>query len=516
MIEFDQSSGSTAVRKDPSHVHDIITGGLEGAVGSIAIDPVVHRIEEGAWRSPFRAGLGKRAALYGATGAVTTGIIGALVSMGTKKARSRRNSDQEMAAIQEIVEFAKSLDDHLPRAKRSAVAKVATGAGIGAAALGLTTLPGASKFFGIRGRIAGKGFIGSEIKNSGGKMVADYIEGAQKLLNTGIKGKVAGAFIQENLQNPGSVVSRVTRKAFGGSGEMGARMTGEHFGRFRAGPKEALSFWDYEHGQNVANRIAKQDAAAKAAGREISPRLQAMRLRAQDEMHYGREEAHRQINEQIQIHGKSEMEAIKHVGYNSDHPQVQHYFTELAKHKARAAQGYAIKSLASPALLAAGTGGIVYGRKKNQSPHSAIVDKTPLRNFDRLAELIELDVYNPHSERQLKSGVRLDKYEKGIRAHEIDRHIHDYLRSTAIGAVAGAVIPAPLRLRNRALIGAGVGAATAGFLHSTGHVDAYGEQSEDAKILQRNAPKYVGGAAIVGGLIARYRNRKAAMLSIVK
>jgi hypothetical protein len=130
-------------------------------------------------------------------------------------------------------------------------------------------------------------------------------------------------------------------------------------------------------------------------------------------------------------------------------------------------------------------------------------------DFENLKpDMIEFDAYDPMSDRSLKSGVRLDKYRKGIRAHEIDRHIHDYLRSAAIGAAAGAVIPGG-KLKTRAAIGAGGGTLVAGVLHGIGHEDPYGEQSEDAKLTQRNVPKVAGAAAIVGGLVARYRKKKA-------
>jgi hypothetical protein len=130
------------------------------------------------------------------------------------------------------------------------------------------------------------------------------------------------------------------------------------------------------------------------------------------------------------------------------------------------------------------------------------------------AELNEV-IIEFESDNSLRAGVRLDKYEKTIRAREIDRHLHDYLRASAIGAAAGAAIPGPRSLKERVLIGAGGGAAVEGVLHAAGHKDAYGEQSEDAKILQRNAPKFIGAATVVGGLVARYRRRLQAVKSVV-
>jgi hypothetical protein len=227
-------------------------------------------------------------------------------------------------------------------------------------------------------------------------------------------------------------------------------------------------------------------------------------------MHYGREKAHNAINEQIKVHGKSELEAIKHVGYNNSDPQVQHYFTELANHKRVASAVYAKKALLSPTLVAGGTAGLIYGRKRGQNPREAVTSRLE-RLIDDLP-VIEFET----TKRTLRNGVRLDKYEKTISQREIDRHIHDYLRSGILGAAAGVAIPGSMRLRNRALIGAGAGAAVQGALHASGAVDDYGEQSEESKVMQRNIPKWLGAAAVVGGLVSRYRNRRNALIKVFK
>jgi len=169
-----------------------------------------------------------------------------------------------------------------------------------------------------------------------------------------------------------------------------------------------------------------------------------------------------------------------------------------------------IKRVTGAGLIGAASTGLIGALVSATSKKAKQRKQQPVNDFERLQPgMIEFDAYDPMSDRSLKSGVRLDKYRKGIRAHEIDRHIHDYLRSAAIGAAAGAVIPGRAKLKTRAAVGAGGGTLVAGVLHGVGHEDPYGEQSEDAKLTQRNVPKVAGAAAIVGGLVARYRKKKA-------
>jgi hypothetical protein len=500
------------LKKHSTTTHDIVTGGIEGAVGSIAIDPAFRSLAGEEALNPFRKGIAKRLGIAAAVGAGATGLIGAIVSATSRKRAERKASRTEMSAI---VEFAETLEDRIPRAK-ARNRPLVTAAGVTAIAAGASLFPAARRLIGIKARGVGAANLGIQeaARNSGGKLVADYIEAAQLGLNTGLRGKGMGKLIQHVIKNPEGSVAGVFKKVPGqyGSGDIGQRLASEHFARFRASPKSALDFWDYEHSLLHEGKHASRMANLKKNGLDTG-NLMARRQKQLDEMHYGREKAHAAIKEQIETHGKSEMEAIKHVAYNSPDPQVNHYFNELAKSKTGAVDQYAKKALVSPALVAGGTAGIVYGRKRHESPADAL--KTSARRSVRLeAELNEV-IVEFESDNSLRAGVRLDKYEKTIRAREIDRHLHDYLRASAIGAVAGAAIPAPRSLKERVLIGAGGGAAVEGVLHAAGHKDAYGEQSEDAKILQRNAPKFIGAATVVGGLVARYRRRLQAVKSVV-
>lgn len=512
----DQASGSRAVRTTPSTIHDIITGGVEGGAGVLALEPLLEKLKGKVPENPFHGGLGptlKRLGTGAAIGAGATGLIGALVSLTANKSKQRRAArQQEMAdPLQGVIVLLETAVDNFPRAKKKNRPFVQA-AGVAALAGGLSVFPAARRLIGIKARGVGAENLGiaRAAKNQGGKMVADYIGAAQAGLNTGLKGRMVGHVIEHVMAHPEGKVAGAFKAVPGqyGSADLGQRLASEHFARFRSSPMSALNFWDYEHGLLRESKLAKQTAGAQARGVPLSDRLTQAHQRVSDEMHYGREKAHAAIKEQIEVHGKSEMDAIKHVAYNHDDPQVQGYFNRLAETKTKAVDMYAKKSLVSPALIAAGTGGIVYGRKKNQSPRQALGStvRVPVTGFESLDKLlVELDAYSPVSDRSLKSGVRLDKYEKSIRSGEIDRHIHDYIRSAAIGAVAGAAIPARRSLKVRSAVGAGAGTLVAGVLHSAGHKDAYGEQSEEAKILQRNGPKYLGAAAVIGGLLARRR-----------
>jgi hypothetical protein len=500
MSQDEGDKRTRAKDSEPSTVHDIVTGGIEGAVGSLAVDPLIQKVEHGAFTNPLRAGWLRRTALYGGVGATTTGLIGALVSMTSKKAK-RKKEPQEPVQMELIPSMLIELSD-VPRAEKHG--KAVTAAGVGAAALGISALPGAAKFIGIRGRAA-VGRLGFPSANPAGRFVANYIEGAQQLLNTGVRGKALGKVVQNAIEQPRGVIAKGLRATVGTGPSGKAEDMFQHFARFRSSPMNALNHWDMETITEHSNRWARQDAAAVVRGKPMSQKAYDRRKEIWDTHAIGREKVHAAIKEQLTT-GKNEMEAIKHVAYNNSDPHVQTFFGNLAQHKEGVSKIYGAAALASPALIAAGGAGIVVGRKKDQTPRQAIVNRTPFRELERLVEYLNQFDYPG----DLRSGVRLDKYKKQIKGREIDRHIHDYLRSAAIGSVAGAVIPAPGGLKARIIGGAGAGTLVAGVLHAAGHVDPYGEQSEEAKITQRTVPKYAGAAVVIGGLVARFRKRNVA------
>lgn len=83
--------------KEHGAAHDMITGGIEGSVGGMALLPIEHRVVEGRWMNPllhngaFNKGvLAKRLIAGGLIGAAATGAIGAGVSAVTRKKQEQR------------------------------------------------------------------------------------------------------------------------------------------------------------------------------------------------------------------------------------------------------------------------------------------------------------------------------------------------------------------------------------------------------------------------------------------
>ena len=235
--------------------------------------------------------------------------------------------------------------------------KAAIGAGGLVAAGGLSLLPAALAI----GRIPGRGLAAKAIAsigkvkglrgafraprkdmNSGGKMVADYLDAAQSALNSGVHGKLAGVALRRAVENPKGIIAKMI-------GDKGDGFASSHYARFRSGPKEAMSHWDYEHGLTLKNRGAGRPA-------------EWLKSR-QDKMHFNREAAQAEINDQLWNRGKSESEAIRHVATKSQNPKVQAYFNELASHKREAANKYAKIALLSPAAIIAGGGIAAAGAK---------------------------------------------------------------------------------------------------------------------------------------------------------
>ena len=202
--------------------------------------------------------------------------------------------------------------------------------------------------------------------------MADYIgsgsgRSEQRVLKVGLFGHT----IEHIMKHPEGAVAKAFKAVPGGygSGDIGQRLASEHFARFRSSPMSALNFWDYEQGMQAAGKIPKQNAAAKALGETYLRRSRLRHRKAvADELHYGREKAHAAIKQQIEVHGKNEMDAIKHVAYHHDDAQVQGYFNRLAMTKTGAINEYTKKALYSPALMAGGAGAIVAGRKNNATP----------------------------------------------------------------------------------------------------------------------------------------------------
>jgi hypothetical protein len=89
---MDRDNG-TATKKPNSTAHDIITGGIEGGVGVLALEPALEALSGKTVTNPLRGGavaVAKRVGTAGLIGAGATGLIGALVSVTAKKHKERK------------------------------------------------------------------------------------------------------------------------------------------------------------------------------------------------------------------------------------------------------------------------------------------------------------------------------------------------------------------------------------------------------------------------------------------
>lgn len=288
------------------------------------------------------------------------------------------------------------LNDAIPRSKPK-FSKAATLAGGTLLAGGIATAAASLPLLrvGARGAFIKKGLIARNPRHTA-QNVADYIQGADNLLNKGITGKISGKIVQSSIRG---------RTASGGD-----LFNPRHFGNFRAGPLNALKHWDAEHSWQIEHKVAERSGDLSVKSGDVGKTIAAVRnrppngmnhglwnkyldkqQRTVDEMHYGREKTHAAIHEQIN-QGKNEIEAIKHVAYNSSDPQVQNYFTHLHNSKLKGFKQYAKIATISPGLIAGGAAATVYGRKKNENPRQALTRtvRAPLTGLEALInDLVE-------------------------------------------------------------------------------------------------------------------------------
>jgi hypothetical protein len=101
-------------KKKVVSAHDVVTGGIEGGLGVLATDPLLHAAAGGGWRNPLAGGakvVGKKLAIGASVGAAATGLIGAVVSAVGKRRRAMTGERAQpqpinvMGAIGELVEL---------------------------------------------------------------------------------------------------------------------------------------------------------------------------------------------------------------------------------------------------------------------------------------------------------------------------------------------------------------------------------------------------------------------------
>ncbi len=90
-------------RNQPAGVsaHDVATGGIEGGLGVLATDPLIHRIQTGQWKTPFSGGPRKTLKNIGigaGVGAVATGLVGYVINKAAQ-GRKKQPVQTELSAI---------------------------------------------------------------------------------------------------------------------------------------------------------------------------------------------------------------------------------------------------------------------------------------------------------------------------------------------------------------------------------------------------------------------------------
>jgi hypothetical protein len=292
------------------------------------------------------------------------GIAGVTGAGITKAVQYNRRKKQFTARDGSIIRFEEQKKGH--PYLRSGVKIGATAAGLGALKLGGSLIPATASLARISGpeliRGTGRtskllrGFIKPKVDpNFEGKMVFNYIDAAQKALNTGVKGRAAGAFLQAGLEHPESLIGKLSNKV------TGSPFQREHFQRFRAGPIQALDHWHQEHKWILENKIKK---GVKWAGDPENPR-------SLPHFEEGGQRAKTQIYQRLWHHGQNEREALQHVASSSTDPVIQNYFKEMYGSKRRVIGQYGKESLAASAgLSAVGAGTIAaanWPRKKQSN-----------------------------------------------------------------------------------------------------------------------------------------------------
>jgi hypothetical protein len=291
--------------------------------------------------------------------------IGSTLVAGAYVANKELGKRKEMSALNNIIQFKKK-EEHEPMTTGR---KLAIAGGVGGAAVGASMLPAFGHFAKIGYRMQKKEYLekqsGSNANkwlpatkapkrdpNFGGKMVADYLEGAHAALGKGIHGRVIGVGLRHGMAHPEGALS----KGLGGPFQV------SHFARFRSDPTDAISHWDWEYGLHHEKKAATQveenmktHGVDKATAEKMSPLHQSL-PKKQAQMAVQRQAFWDEVNHHKWDKGLNSREAILHVARNTENPHVQGYLNKLAASKTGAAKGYVKKSLLAPALVIGGLG----------------------------------------------------------------------------------------------------------------------------------------------------------------
>lgn len=286
------------------------------------------------------------------TALITSGIATAGGIGATKVIQSVARSNKK-------VEFAASDDDKRQTARK--VGKIgATVGGLGAAGLGLSLMPVARAFGKIqigkmRGIHLGPRFKSPAIDpNLGGKMVFNYIHGAQTALNTGVRGHLIGKALREAKFNPQGLPGKMVNQLpqFRGKAPADRIYSLNHYQRFRSSYSGALDHWEYEH-KEYLDRM--RSTALKRPNNPKSERMFDDASRRFDIVETGRKHFNEEMHHHTSTLGKNEKEAFEHVASRTSNPAIHAYFDEISKTKQVLAKQYAVGTgLAAIGLTAGG------------------------------------------------------------------------------------------------------------------------------------------------------------------
>ena len=380
----------------------------------------------------------KRSRVANTLTAGALGIAGAgAIAAGIHRSEKR---EKRLSSRGRLIRFDQQEDQESGRSKLKRAALIA--GGLGVAGLGVAALPAAipmgkilarTKVRELRTKLAGGAFTGKFFNapkpetNSAGRMVADYIESANTLMNRGVTGAITGKLLSHVKKHPKGFIARNLG--------MDNEMARTHYEAFRRGPVPAAKHWDYEYGGLLEHRV-KQASLPRAqrakgwenetANRTSADRTHRIMARGRKDI-FGSTPYDGAINDVMARTGKNEMDALRHVAEgkhtytaseeaisavrkahaakspypsstmsreeaagiaeNQSRKDTNTFFRNIAAQNASASEKYAKMFVASPAAIVAGTGitaaGIYGTRRDSDGRKLRQVDYLP----NRLKEL---------------------------------------------------------------------------------------------------------------------------------
>ena len=373
----------------------------------------------------------KRSRVGNTLTAAALGIAGAgAIAAGIHRGERR---EKRLSSRGRLIRFDQQEDQESGKSKLKRAALI-TG-GLGVAGLGIAAIPAAipmgrilarGKVRELRTKLAGGAWTGKVFKapkpetNTSGRMVADYIESANTLMNRGVTGAITGKLLSHVKKNPKGFIARNLG--------MDNEMARTHYEAFRRGPVASLKHWDSEYGGLVEHRVRQASLPRAERAKEWANETltQSSADRTHRVMARGRSAVigstpyDGAINETMYRTGKNEMDSLRHVAEgkhipiastedisavrkahaakspypstamskeeaggiaeNQSRKDTSAYFRNLATQNAKASTKYAKMFVAAPITAATGAGitaAGIYGTRRDS-------DGRKLRQIDYL------------------------------------------------------------------------------------------------------------------------------------